>query len=946
MPHSNSPLSYLLKSRLSSLSERLKYLNKNVGISAKQMGSTRSPDYLKYNLQETITQILFAMTLTEYPVAQLEKVITKFNQSHSTAYTVDNFIQRGWIRVVNGQLSLPLVIQSYLWTIARNRKENKAVDIPEDIAEPIECLLLYAEKRKAHRLTISKTKLQQILKRHASSGVDITYLETRHVIRWDEAAHLYYWFRNDAFINPIKNEIAASLWFLIVVPDQTVDSFKRFMLKIFNAEIFMDDLQPFLSYHYLDTLINLSIIYLQSESDLQNSNLELKKVLLDDQASRLSPPRNFPDIAFNSMSPAGLIKETNEFSWFYHDTFSFQSVRMIYEWLIRLVLQHDNYRQDYPYARIIELLQDTSKPYIVYRLTKFLSQNFPGAIPYLTADRSFAPLALKLLNDIEINTQLIENKYLEDNKTSEVAEVKKGMYIELLEIILDGISIERDAVDQNALVLAEILIDLAESVFQRYIRNANASAQHDYARKLYDEVIKRLHNTRQLKLNGQTEGYSIRLFLSYLPEITSCLTAQLAANKYIRNEFLAIPLAFIDVSAELLKLIHEPSSLIGLSLEEAQRIQGAAVALTQITITAMLYYFRTEELNVFDRETGGTLKKSAHRGLGEFGLEIVDWALILLELQSQRQLQKYLEEVKQSIVFNKDADEYDGQNKEQQTKLKIHLKTLLIAYIGINQNRNLYEIYGLPVITTLKIAEKNIKELSLLHSSNDLKNSRIDTFDTRFTSRSDDIYYKPLAELLFRAVNYFEEDEAKGFVTEFFFGSIDVGRMLRAVNLINRMSVKQTLADLIEGIDLQKFIESRFSINDILNAGIEAINSEHHWELARPLVERLQKHLIRTNHFDKQTIHISYQIEMLLAYRAKDLEALQKVPVPARPHQQPSENKEDVRLKRFLIALYHLNHDKNYVLATKLLETLHAEDGKNARFAFNLYRAKTLKALQ
>lgn len=51
-------------------------------------------------------------------------------------------------------------------------------------------------------------------------------------------------------------------------------------------------------------------------------------------------------------------------------------------------------------------------------------------------------------------------------------------------------------------------------------------------------------------------------------------------------------------------------------------------------------------------------------------------------------------------------------------------------------------------------------------------------------------------------------------------------------------------------------------------------------------------------------------------------------------------------MKQFYIALFKLYNEKNYDEAIKLFKSLLSDDTKNIRYAFHLYRAETLKAIE
>ena len=87
-------------------------------------------------------------------------------------------------------------------------------------------------------------------------------------------------------------------------------------------------------------------------------------------------------------------------------------------------------------------------------------------------------------------------------------------------------------------------------------------------------------------------------------------------------------------------------------------------------------------------------------------------------------------------------------------------------------------------------------------------------------------------------------------------------------------------------------------------------------------------------------------MNLLLAYKEKDFKKLSELPIPKLEYQYPRGNKEAENIKNFFIALYKLYNDKNYDGAIAILKSLLTLETKNIRYAFHLYRAETLKAIE
>jgi hypothetical protein len=209
-----------------------------------------------------------------------------------------------------------------------------------------------------------------------------------------------------------------------------------------------------------------------------------------------------------------------------------------------------------------------------------------------------------------------------------------------------------------------------------------------------------------------------------------------------------------------------------------------------------------------------------------------------------------------------------------------------------------------------------------------------------------DMYYQPLTSLLYRSVNYFKGPAQNIFIEDFFAKSNNIGRMLTAINLLDSKELATIISKRIDSIDIAEFIKATSTTTELQSAMIEAINSDNHWNLAKPLIVKIQKHFDRIKQNDQNTTNLFFDVNLLMAYKEKDLTKLRTLPVPKNENYYLQNNQWAEKRQRYFIALFRIYYEKKYADGIQILKSLLSEDPKNIQYAFQLYRAETLNAIE
>lgn len=743
----------------------------------------------------------------------------------------------------------------------------------------------------------------------------------------------------------MRNEIASTLWLLIGGENATIKQFEKYFKIIWGTQIWIENLDGFLAQENTTKISELAVEYLSSENDLLKSDDEFRKIWLDaNHYQHIDIKTEIPNVKFNYKTSWDFIESVNFHKRYYREFFDYQKTRSFCYTLLRIIV-HNKPKDSRPYKNGLEILKDISKPFLVWSLYREIPSEFPFVIPYLLTDSELIPIAFKMIDKIGIDDNFLSEQSNRERKDEERYELMNNLWLEVFDYILDEFCSTTSDNGNKGEIISRILFDLTEEVFM-YNNNSNNIISHNAFRKRYDEALKKLSIKRIKDINIYPKPFiNPRIIIALLPSIIDHIRNNITKVFAQYNQFLKLKSPLVDLSVEILRLSNIRFSEDEISKSEQQKLVESAKELVY-TLEKYLSEFYSQidiEVHTYNK---GIEKQKAERGVNEFGFEIIDWGYLFLLFEKNNILEAFHNNFVLYLNFNADGDKYEKQNQEQFEKIKLYLKSLMISFISINQNKNLYEIDGLLVNKTLVQLEKWIKDFSLLYSLDDLSNKRIDIFSEMFSDFGYNIYNQHLTALLYKCINYFNDKNPNEFVKTFFTKSNDIGRMLTAINILDSKGQRDIISQRISEVKIEAFIDEVFTTTELQYALIESVNSESHWELAKPLIDRIQEHFEKIKHQDENRENLLFQVNLLLAFKEKDYRKLNGIEIPKKQYMHSEADKTMQKMKQFHIALFKLYNDKSYDEAIKLFRSLLSEDTKNIRYAFHLYRAETLKAIE
>jgi hypothetical protein len=934
-------IAHPIPERLASLSGRLRNTARRPA-SARNLALDIKAKSLPLNVPFVLSRLLLELKLQEWSKATFAQLMDEYNTTNNTQVTFQALTDLHWIRHVAGKVLLPYVVEKAVWRATRDDNPITPL-LPPEYRPLFNFLETYYLKYYRNAVpTISEGDLERSLNEASHGAVTPHFLVEKGIFQ-EQSPGLFAWMRGNDYATHLHNDIAATLWLLLATPKPTPEQFAEYVQILLYTDIWPNDLSNYLPPGDLMAIGQLAIEYLDGESDLLRRDDEFSKIRLDsasDFITELIDPN--PSIKFNYASPFDFMISMENQNGVFMGVFEYQRARVPYRLLLRLIISGDAARK-VPYERTLTLLKDTSRPMLIWMACDEIGNSFPYVIPHLLTNTDLAPMAFMLIDELMVNDGLLAEQSSRERKAEERNELVNAFAQEMFEILL----FQLPAADNTdaAQVLTRIFRDLTRKTFMPIINNTSEQlAQHQAHRKRYDRMLKMLWNKREGRIHVYPPPkFNHRYSMIVAPQLIDRLEPTFDDKPTSFNDFARFNVGLFDLGIEFLRIAHSALNEPGIPELHQGKIKDACRLMSLRLVKEFILFFTMQEIDVVNYAKNESTKQRPKWGIPEFGFEIIDWGYFYLHLDLHEQASGLEQAFSHAIQFKTDGTRYDQENKDQSEKITLFLRSQLLAYVSIQEHKVKYELDCLPVSSTLKRLGQSILAYAAKHSAHRPGDSRTDVFDERYSYGRYNIYHQPLSPLLYKALNYFPEAEQEHFIADFFEGCTDLNRMLRAVNALHTKKLKQLISRCIASVNITNFIEDHVNLEDSL---IEAINSENHWELAKPLFERVQEHFKRPSYKDPESVNSLFEINLLLHYKAKNFAALRELPLPTYSHGDLLGNRRIAQNKQlYYIGLYKLYHDQAYDEAVEIFQALLTQDDQHVPYAYHLLRAETLKAL-
>lgn len=932
-----------INNKLLALSHKLNiYIDKRSFKSHNENPFVNSED-LQHNLSPIVVDFLLELFVDPFSTERISTIIADYNAANSTDITIELFLEKGWLRYINETYVIPLTILSHLFQLEEPHLYNNVAQTPHHLEHQINCLLLIYQADKQHKKTsITGTQVNRIITKYNGSLSRQFFVDNEILVK--NKAGNYYYNHNNKYHAPLINKICSLVWFRFKKNGIDFPTFRRFLRFIDFTGRWPNELNEYLSYEDQKRIHDFSGHLLKIDADLLQPEEEVRNYVYDshfDRAAGIEP--TIPAYRFVQTEPFKFWQEIQHYRFYNYDLFDHEESRNMHLLMVRFFLQFD-YSSEH-FQAIKDALKEQPNPFIKWKLLEAIRFNFPQVLPYFLTDHQLSPIVFEIIDKLEVNQEW----YLKDVDYSKNANImddlRDELWMDAFNCYLDS-ALHSPHPEEFGAVFAAILKCLTEKVFSFNSTNyQRSSEQHKRLNIRYSLVIKALTSSRLVMANHYSRTVVKPLLSAFiLPEIYKSLDELPEFPKL--NEFLKLDTALIDIRVELLKMSNSDFSDNDVYGSVDARLFDLSDNITHSLFKHLLTYFKTNDLTVLRHYQEPEIRK-AKRGIGDFGLEIIDLPYLFLHFYKNRLIKTLDYEIKQSLTFDPSKDKYDDHNRQEGHKIAIYLKILLVAYIGLDTRKNTRELKNLPVAETLAELQSLIQHYSLTYNRDLPEERRLDIFSSRLYLFSHDIYHQPLVALLYQALNKFSPKEAESFIDSYFDDSKELDKLFTAFNRIDDKNIREILSQKITSIDADEFIDSAMTVTELETVLLEIVNSKTLYDLADPFLTAIEAHMVKRNLNNKyENLVFIFKIKLLLALKRKDSEGINKLEVPTPPFNHNKLDEAEECRKRLFIGLDKFYNTLDYEAAVKIFQDLNTMYPKNTEYAFYLYFASTLNSLQ
>jgi len=794
-------------------------------------------------------------------------------------------------------------------------------------------------KVEAKGLAISKKDFEDIHTTHKSYFINlpsINDLKEQEVIR-KIGSNYYINFYNAkvSYWGTLNDKIAALVW-EGTINNPAISSDKQ-RVKIFLNKIlywenswaeFYKHITKFSKELFAKTALDLVL----EETDLTGTKEEFYKCYLDDNLTA-----RYAFLANRNLNENDL-KPSKDYYEFYQEMLSLsdkyqgnlfyiQEVRNHIAFLIKTIICCDYEfsntvdgdvirTEHFPLTK--ELLKSgLEKPYLLWEVCHFLVQDKPTIIPYLLVEPEFSSLAFQLINKLNIESSI--------NNINE--EIKLKLYEKSMKLSLDKI-LSNSAHSNNEVGLL---------IFQYYKEiNRGKFLSLSNVRTLDEQyTIRESHKNRENSLitlieNYPINGYNVnttnREYL--LPSIISSLV-NLFKNYNERGKYLNGTIQFSILKLDGLSWL---SKCINYSKYENQFTDIEKIKEELSNLFNEVYLKKIEQKLVFkkdfySRELIEVLPSWSERNER---LALVDWIYPMVLMKQTNQLHNFLN----PTFFLKKADsEYHEENRFIAKKIRTHLFVLLTV---LNKATSYNEDYFLIQNELKDIKTEVEKQIIILlkHYAVVGKPSKIDILSTSFELQHfGNSQEEELLPQIAQAVNWFED---KNEIINTLISSSDLLRLLIILDWITSEGVKKEIIEKVKQSKIIEFFDSQSWLPEIELTLTKLSQYKDLVDQTKIALDYWEKNII-TKRNDENDKQVSFVINLMLAYNAKDISKINEL-------KEPKKNTFGVREfksyhhKQFFIGL--INFESNPEKAYQIFDELYNQFKVNSSICINRFAAK------
>jgi hypothetical protein len=927
---------YLLEAGIAKLSERIDIVtDKNDQFRNYIDNKTR-----KLNLETNISWVIAKMTLAfnfqnEYNVSHFKEFINRYNSENKTHFQFESIIEKGWIRQIIDSIEFPSQVSHFF----RKLEMKEPLNLLDDYEKLLKMLYQFKiSLEPIEKISISTFKLLELL-----NDSEIQLLIGQEILS-PKSKDEFYVTPNDCF-NFLKNEICASLWILLSSKiSDDVKRLKTFVNSIIHFGIYWPDkLSDFFNNQELSLLQAESMKILMQEKDLKNEGFEFNKLWLDSKMnSHIDLSSEIPLVKISGENPFLLLSNISDlkkqYYWIYEDP---DSVRIKYGLLLNIILQtvKNNFHSKENIRVIFDLVNEVNRPYLVFHSSWIIKKYYQHLLPYYLLDLKTALFPFFFLNDIEIKENATNKKATDPSfERKKDNELKTEIFKSMFDLLLDKLASHVEFTE----VGSEVIYLLFKYQANRFYNNPSYTNQDNHIEESsrFDYLLKSLSERRVL---GYFEGATKpRFFTKYLNNFIKRLLIDPIQDD--SNKYIGFNCAKFELTYQILSISRSNFTKNELSTEEKDLLEINTNKLITNWKDLYLDYFTNDEVETFNIETNKNEIHTIRRISDPSGIEILNWGHFWAFVNESGSLEETLKTIHSTLSFdNTESQDYSNINLETKAKLKFFMKSVALGLIAIKRDKSQFTFLFGGIDSLLKQLALALWKYTIQHCLNDLSKQRIFVFDETTSSLNNDIYFEPTIKLVFIALNLMEDSLLVKFHKSILENDLDLLFLLTILNLSNSEEVIELITEKIQNIDSSYFINNVRHADQWKNAIIESLNSSSHFEIAEPIISKLETWASKSSTLRINYSNFIFRTKLMLAFKRKDLVGITQIECPDGGYisESPINNLEELR--RYFLALHWGYNENEFDKAITIFNELIAQNPNDIDSRYHIFHLETQK---
>jgi hypothetical protein len=869
---------------------------------------------------------------------KVEKMVANFNKANRSKVDVCELVDKCWIRFILDEVRVPSEISSAISDLKRSDKFNlsllsalkrnslteneflkgvlvselEKIETQENPSELLETYfdktslreeiyklkpfyqnLLYLESNKDNLSFITLLDDLQGLENYLLEKSTIDPILTKHRKTFPKTPKFEYFVDNDIlrkededfilnfrygeldYWKGIGDRIASILYDKLNQND-TIDELVilKWLDRIYMNNYWPIDFCKYLNRYNKDAFIKTATNLVLKEEDIIMSNKELSKLVLDSKPSGMQGIINKEEIRFNFDLDWTYYAKLEELIRFDNCTQGcvlwHQESRIKLMFLIRCIILNDESlnTEGEHFANVFKLLEIShNSPYLIHQIYKGISEYRPEIIPYLIIDKTYGAYGLAMLRDLQLNEYLFEST---DNH-------RVGLKISFhnTELLIDGFKLML-CNGTDSTTLSQHLFDCLKLVFQdKYISMNQLDRRCGHIRRLSEKDAKKILNVIPTIINDihGKASRNISLIDALLIDIFEFLQnfkAPIARSNLIDIPFWKFDFAFWIIAR--LKSNHEKG---------VQELVDKVYSWIKEELSQFLHM---DKIETQDCQTSEPTFKTVGWDSNQLGFELIPWDKLVIYLYEKHELDSFLSKHIPSFDCS-NLEEYDKSyygdfNRLQGNKIRFLLRIVLLAHQKVNLKH--HELINLNISVTPLLASLRsfIKKIVLSYFVEDIHNDKADIFNEFYENETFTFIEYPLLNAVVQEMNLFPMSERKEVIKKFFEQSKDLLRMLDFYEGLVAIGDKAYIKELIEQIDLDKFLKNERLLSRIEDILIKSINTDELTTQAQIVLNYFEQITKTKKINDEKNELLLYHLKLLMAYRNRDNDEIEKIPLP------------------------------------------------------------------